>query len=48
MPKLKFKTKEARRKYNSWMLIIKKAESDGAPKTTIKMMKAFQRSWIGK
>lgn len=44
----KFKTKEAKQKYNSWTAIIRKARKDGAPKTTIEMMVRFQRSWIGK
>jgi len=50
MPKAtaKFKTKEAKRKYDSWTPIIKKAKKDGAPKATIKMMERFQHSWIGK
>lgn len=43
-----FKAKDAEKKYKSWTPIIKKAERDGAPKTTIEMMKRFQRSWIGK
>ena len=46
--KARFKTKRAKDKYNSWTPIIKKAKRDGVPKTTLDMMKRFQRSWIGK
>mgnify|MGYP001559596300 CR=1 FL=1 len=44
----KFRTKEARQKYNSRTPILKKAGRDGAAKTTIEMLKRFQRRWLGK
>jgi len=43
-----FRTKEARKKYNSWTPIIKKAIRDGVPKSTIAKIIHFQKSWIGK
>lgn len=43
-----FKTKTAKQKYQSWDPIIKKAQRDKVPKSTLKMMKSFQKSWIGK
>ena len=44
----KFKTKEAKKKYNSWTPIIKKAKKEDASKTAIEAMKRAQHSWIGK
>ena len=43
-----FATKSAKNKYKSWDPIIKKAKKDKVPKSTMKMMKSFQRSWVGK
>lgn len=43
-----FETKRDKEKYKSWDPIIKKAKKDKAPKSTIKMMKDFQKSWIEK
>ncbi len=43
-----FKTKFAKGRYVSWNPIIKKARKDKAPKNTVKMMKNFQKSWVGK
>ena len=43
-----FRTKYAKIKYISWKPILKKAKKDKVPKTTIKMIKSFQRSWVGK
>ena len=44
----KFLTKEAKKKYNSWTPIIKRAKKEGVSKTAIDAMKRFQRSWVGK
>lgn len=43
-----FKTKSAKSKYASWDPILKKAKRDRAPKSAIKMMRGFQKSWVGK
>ena len=43
-----FATKKAKNKYKSWDPIIRKAKTDKVPKSTMKMMRSFQKSWIGK
>ncbi len=46
--KKRFRTERAKRKFASWRRIIVKAKRDGVPRGTLKMMKRFQRSWLGK
>jgi len=43
-----FATKKAKNKYKSWDPIIRKAKKDKVPKSTMKMIKSFQKSLVGK